>query len=347
MAFIGVDLHTNTFTTCRRELDGSEKFETYKLCPADLDKFCHTLSADDEIAVEATGNSTYFRNEVISCVSRVVVVNSSQFHVIRRSVKKTDKNDARALALFLSKDMLPETRVKSRQHTELASVTQTRDMMVKQRTRFLNKIHGLYNAHGIKIKKEKFASIRALTKMDMSVFTDVEKIEVTIIRDMAITLSHSIKEIDGHIESIASELEGYEGLTSIKGVGSRAAAIFLSAIGDVEDFATPDKLAAYVGIVPKVSQSNETDNRGRITKRGSKLVRTTLVQCSLSAIRYSGYLNAFYQRIKAKRGAGKAIIATARKLLTIIYNTLRNGWVFEDFTTFTKRETPFPAGQSS
>ena len=211
----------------------------------------------------------------------------------------------------------------------------------------MNKIHGLYNAHGIKIKKEKIGSIRALTKMDMSVFTDVEIIEVTIMRDMAITLSHSIKEIDGHIESIASELEGYEGLTSIKGVGSRAAAIFLSAIGDVKDFATPDKLAAYVGIVPKVSQSNETDNRGRITKRGSKLVRTTLVQCSLSAIRYSGYLNAFYQRIKAKRGAGKAIIATARKLLTIIYNTLRNGWVFEDFTTFTKRENPFPTGQSS
>ena len=54
------------------------------------------------------------------------------------------------------------------------------------------------------------------------------------------------------------------------------------------------KLAAYVGIVPKVSQSNDADNRGRITKRGNKLMRTTLVRCTLVAIRYSGYLNAFY-----------------------------------------------------
>ena len=82
--------------------------------------------------------------------------------------------------------------------------------------------------------------------------------------------------------------------------------------------------------MPKVSQSNDTDNRGRITKRGNKLMRTTLVQCTLVAKRYSGYLNAFYQRIKERRGAGKAI-ATARKLLSII-NTLKNGWVFEDFT---------------
>ena len=73
---------------------------------------------------------------------------------------------------------------------------------------------------------------------------------------------------------------------------------------------------------------------GRITKQGNKLVRTTLVQCTLSAIRYSGYLSAFYRRIKERRGSGKAIIATARKLLTIIYNTLKNKWVFEDFTAF-------------
>lgn len=63
-------------------------------------------------------------------------------------------------------------------------------------------------------------------------------------------------------------------------------------------------------------------------------MRTTLAQCTVIAIRYSGYLNSFYQRIKVRRGFGKAIIATARKLLKIIYNTLKNGWIFEGFTQF-------------
>jgi len=145
MAFIGVDLHQNSFTVCRLDCDGSETFATYQLCRADLDRFCLGLDGDDEVAVEATGNSAWFRAEVIACVGRVVVVNPKQFQVIRKSVKKTDRNDARSLAFFLSKDMLPETRVKSKAENELASLTQTRDLLVKQRTRLLNKIHALYN----------------------------------------------------------------------------------------------------------------------------------------------------------------------------------------------------------
>lgn len=123
--------------------------------------------------------------------------------------------------------------------------------------------------------------------------------------------------------------------------------MFLSTIGNVDDFENADKLAAYFGIVPKVSQSNETDNRGRITKRGSRLARTTLVQCTLIATRYSPYLKLYYDRIRQRRGAGKVIIATARKLLAIIYDTLKNGWVFNDFTQFQRRDNAIPAGQSS
>jgi len=108
----------------------------------------------------------------------------------------------------------------------------------------------------------------------------------------------------------------------------------LSTIGDINDFASEGKLAAYFGIVPRVTNSNETARRGRITKRGNKLGRTALVQCALIAMRYSPYLAHFYAGIKAARGTGKAIIALARKFLGIIYRTLKNDWVFEDFPRF-------------
>jgi len=282
--------------------------------------------------VEATGNSAWFREQVIGSVKRVVVV--KQFQVIRKSVKKTDKNDARALAFFLSKDMLPETRVKTVATSALASLTHTRDLLVKQRTRLLNKIHAQFTRHGIKIKKESLGSKRALEKLEIKRFSTLEQFELTIIRDQALSLTEALAKMDKEIESAAAKLEGYEGLSSIKGVGARSAAVLLTSIGNINDFDTADKLAAYLGIVPRVSQSNETDNRGRITKRGDRLARTTLVQCTLTAIRYSGYLNSYYRRIKDRRGSGKAIIATARKLLAIIYDTLKNGWVFDDFPNF-------------
>ena len=334
MAFIGVDLHTNSFTICRIEAEGPESFATFDLSAAGMDRFRQSLDADDSIAVEATGNSAWFREQVLCCVGRFVAVNPKQFQVIRKSVNKTDRNDARALAFFLSKDMLPETRVKTKAEGELASLVHTRDLLVKQRTRLLNKIHALFNRHGIKLKKESLSSKKALEQLKIGPFSAVEQVELTIVRDQALSLSAAILKLDGEIETFAQKLDGYEGLTSIEGIGPRSAAVFLSAIGNVNDFGSADKLAAYFGIVPRVSQSNETDHRGRIAKRGNKLARTTLVQCTLIAIRYSDYLRTYYQKVKAHRGAGKAIVATARKLLTIVFNTLKNKWVFEDFAQF-------------
>ena len=135
-----------------------------------------------------------------------------------------------------------------------------------------------------------------------------------------------------------AQLKGHANLVSIKGIGPKAASILLSVIGEVNDFESEEKLASYFGIVPRVSNSNETVQHGRITKRGSKLGRTTLVQCVLVAKKYSPYLQNFYERIKARKGGGKAIIAVARKFLGIIYRTLKNDWVFADFPNFVLAE---------
>jgi transposase len=147
-------------------------------------------------------------------------------------------------------------------------------------------------------------------------------------------LKTGIKKLDKAIAEESEKIEGFENLKTISGIGSLSAGILLSVIGNVKDFATADKLASYFGIVPRVSNSNETVNHGRITKRGNKTGRTTLVQCSLSAIRQNEYLKKYYDGVKARRGHGKAKIALARKFLTIIYNTLRNNWVFADFNNF-------------
>ena len=74
MAHIGVDLHQNSFTVCRLTADGSEAFETCQLCAADLDRFCLSLDADDEIAVEASGNSAWFRDQVVSHDKFVLII---------------------------------------------------------------------------------------------------------------------------------------------------------------------------------------------------------------------------------------------------------------------------------
>jgi len=334
---IGIDLHRNQFTCCVRLENGRNYLSEWKL--EDLPRFTKKLRPNDEIAVEVTGNTRLFRDAVAPHVARVVAVDPNQFKVISHSVKKTDPNDARNLALYLEKDLLPEVRMKEKTQAQLASLTQTRDTLVKLRTALKNKVNNILSAHGINLEKEALSSEKKLSEVLGMKFDPMIRIELKVIVEQIRSLNQSIAELEKTITEEGSKLEGHKNLTSIKGIGPLTGSILLSVIGDINDFADEGKLAAYFGIVPRVSNSNETEHSGRITKRGNKLGRTALVQCALVAQRYSPYLKRHYEKIKARRGTGKAIIALARKLLGIIYRTLKNKWVFEDFPNFVLAET--------
>jgi transposase len=327
--YFGVDLHRNCFTACTRLENGREYLVSYKL--EHLPKFTSRLRADDAVAVEVTGNTRLFYDAVAPHVSRVAVVNPSQFEVIRKSAKKTDEHDARALALFLSKDMLPEVRMKDQDHAEMASLTQTRDTLVKSRTALKNKVNNLLSARGVNLSREFLGSEKGLNEVLGMFFGSTVDVELRVLVEQIRSLNGSIAELEKAISKQGPKLPGHENLTSIKGIGDVGAGVLLSVIGDVNDFADEGKLAAYFGIVPRVSNSNEPQHSGRITKRGSKLGRTVLIQCALIAKRYSEYLQRYYERIKARRGTGKAIVALARKFLGIIYRTLKENLIWEDF----------------
>jgi transposase len=265
-------------------------------------------------------------------------VDTNQFRVIAQSVKKTDANDAQLLALYLAKGLLPEVRMKDKQRGQIASLTQTRDTLVKLRTTLKNTVNNILSAQGINLAKEALSSEKKLDEVLALPFEELVRIELRVIVAQIRSLNGSIRELENTIAEEASKLEGHESITSIKGIGKITGAILLSVIGDVNDFPDEHRLASYFGIVPRVSNSNETEHSGHIHKRGSKLGRTALVQAALIAANYSPYLRSFYERVKARRGAGRAIIALARKFLGIIYRTLKNKWVFEDFPHFVLSE---------
>jgi len=329
---VGIDLHRNRFTCCVRLENGRNYLSVWKL--EDLPGFVKKLRPSDEVAVEVTGNTRLFYNAVAPHVARVVAVDPNQFRVISHSVKKTDPNDARNLALYLSKGLLPEVRMKEKTQAQIASLTQTRDTLVKLRTVLKNKINNILSAHGINLEREALSTEKKLDEVLAMEFDPMIRTELKVIVEQIRSLNDSIGELEKTITAEGQKLPGHKNLTSIKGIGPLTGSILLSVIGDIHDFADEGKLAAYFGIVPRVSNSNETERTGRITKRGSKLGRTALVQCALIAQRFSPYLKNFYEKTKARRGTGKAIIALARKLLGIVYRTLKNKWVFADFPNF-------------
>ena len=202
---IGIDLHRNCFTACIRLEKGRNYVTEWKL--EQLPKFVAKLRPSDEVAVEVTGNTRLFHHAVAPHVQRVVTVNPNQFKVITPSVKKTDPNDARNLALDLAKDLLPEVRLKDKTRAQIASLTPTRDTMVKLRTALKNKINHIFSAHGIHLSKESLASERGLRAVRETQFDLLVDLEWKILGEQMRARNKSIAEWEETI-SRESQLTG-------------------------------------------------------------------------------------------------------------------------------------------
>ena len=261
--YIGIDLHRNRFTCCIR-LENERTYVTEWALEA-LARFVKKLRATDEVAVEITSNTRLFFDAVAPQVKRVVVVDTNQFHVISRSVKKTDPNDARLLSLYLSKDLLPEVRMKDKDLAQLASLTQTRDTLVKQRSALKNKVNNILSARGLNLAKEALSSEKKLAEVLELPFDEIVRIELRVVVEQIRSLNKSIAELEKTIGEEGSKLEGHKGLSSIKGIGKITGAILLSVIGDVNDFSDEGAWRATSGLCRACRTRTKPSDRGAST----------------------------------------------------------------------------------
>src|SRR5436309_3387248 len=176
--YIGVDLHRKVFTKCIRLENGRPYLSEWRL--EQVPHLVKKLRATDEVAVEVTSNTRLFYEAVAPHVARVVVVDPHQFRVISQSVKKTDPHDARNLALYLAKGLLPEVRMKEKEPAEVASLTQTRDRLVKLRTALKNKVNNLLSARGIDLDKESLSCEKGLAGALEQKVGELAKIELEV-----------------------------------------------------------------------------------------------------------------------------------------------------------------------
>jgi len=138
------------------------------------------------------------------------------------------------------------------------------------------------------------------------------------------SIENEIKEIDREIRQKCMENEGTMLLTTIPGIGYFSALLIYAEIGDIKRFPNSKKLCSYAGLVPLVKQSGNKITTGKITKEGNRLLRWVLVQCAFVAVRNDDRFRNFYERVKQRKGPQKAVVATARKLLTVVYAIMRD-----------------------
>jgi transposase len=294
--------------------------------PEGITALAESLLPSDRVALEVTGSCWEVARILEPHVDRVIVVSPDDTG-ISNARAKTDKLDARALASLCWKGELEAVWMPDERCRILRQLLARREQLTRARTRVKNEIHASLQRRlqarppcsdlfGVK-GRQWLADLQLPAEERESVDAGIRQIEF---------LDAEIAAVERLIAQQALSWPEIRRLMTVPGVNLVCAASFIAAIGHADRFMTSRKLVAYPGLDPKVKQSGETPARsGRISKRGSASARWALVEAAWSAVLQPGPLHAFYERTRDRRGHGKAIVATARKLAVLFWCMLSRG----------------------
>lgn len=361
----GLDLHKSFIVATILTTAGEKFLERFDRTQTGLFALKDWILSKKVQVVGCESTSDYWVRifDLLDPYVQVIVGNARDMKAL--SHKKTDKIDSEFIALLALKDMIRPSRIFPKEHREFRATVRLRHRIVQKRTSIKNEIHHILDSELFRLSavltdifgKSGVLIMRGILN-DIPVNEilallppSVKKKEEALREVMQSTLSDGalarlasclriIKTLNDEIAELTNISTNYalvnfprefEILRSVPGVGEIVAITLLAEIGDVRDFSTGDKLASWLGIVPRVYQSADKLHTGSITKRGSKTARWILIQAAHAAVRArDNDLKTFYIGKKEVIGAGKAIVGVARKMITIIWHLLTNDETYED-----------------
>jgi transposase len=324
--FVGIDLHKKVATFHILSQDGRSLAQgSFAVDLDSINKFAvEHLMPTDSLAVEVTSNTWAFVRLVRPHVGRVVVSNPMKTKAIAEANIKTDKVDARVIADLLRCNYLPSVWVPPPDVEESRAIAARRSALVHERTGIRNRIHSMLARRLVTAPAGDLFSDKGLTWLKHVKLDPLDRALVDADLRLLEALAHECAAVDALIVHESYADPDVQLLMTIPGVDYTIAHALKAALGDVERFSDPDKAASYLGLVPRVKQSADKCYTGPITKAGASQVRWLLVQGAQRVGQHPGPLGAFFRKLAKKKNRNIAVVATARKMVTIAVHMLKN-----------------------
>jgi transposase len=365
----GLDVHKDTVVACVRHMvNGSVEREvrTFRTTTRDLLALSQWLADEGctHVAMEATG--VYWKPvwHVLSDGDFALVL-ANAAHVKNVPGRKSDVNDATWLADLLAHGLIRGSFVPDQQTQEMRNLLRTRKQLVRECSSHIQRLQKTLEDANIKLDSVISDVIglsgRAMIEALIAGESDPERLAQLAHRRIKappealrealrgrVTRHHRFllrlhlqqidainaaigeidQEVDAQVEPFRTAIQL---LTTIPGISELSAGVILAEIGrDMSRFPTAGHLISWAGLCPKNDESAGKRRSTRMRK-GAPWLKTTLVQCAWAAARKkASYLQAQFHRLRARRGAKKAIGALAASILTIIYRMLTDGTLYHD-----------------
>ena len=371
----GLDVHKKSVVACVRLAQQDRllhEVRTFATTTSGLLALADWLAAHavQQVAMEATG--VYWKPVWHVLESQFELILANAAHVKNVPGRKTDVNDATWLADLLAHGLIRASFVPPLAIQQLRVLTRTRKQFVHERSAHVQRIEKVLEDANLKLGAVLSDIVgqsgRAVLQAIVAGHSDPELLLTCISVRVKASRAELLEALRGHItdhhrfmlklhlthiealeralatleQEVGSVLEPFrdaaQRVSTVPGISAIAAHVIVAEIGiEMDRFPSPGHLRSWACLCPRNDESAGKRRNTRV-RRGGRWLKTTLVQAAWAAVRVKGsYLQAQFHRLRARRGAKKAIMAVAASMLTAIWYILRNGtewrelggWYFE------------------
>jgi transposase len=340
MKILALDLGKYKTVGCAYESEsGVHQFQRTFTTAADLERLVQEVKPD-RVVIEICSIAGWVCDLMGRLRIQVQVANTSDDAWRWRKVKqKDDRRDALKAARLSAVNQLREVYIPPIAVREWRALITYRRHLVGRRTQIKNHIRDLLVREGqilargsrcwTKLGQELLSSMaRPLTEVGSAelwrgeLWAELQQLQIS---------QKALAAVEEKLNAIGEADARVRLLRTIPGVGPRLAEAIVALLDQPQRFRKASQVSGYIGMVPKAFASGESERRGHITRQGSGLVRSLLVEVAWAGLRHNTWMRQTYQRLSGGKKARKkiAIVAVGRKLLVRCWAMLRDNCAWD------------------
>lgn len=328
MLYAGIDIHKSVFQAVVLDPDTGELSECrFEPSRERLNEWASEWQGKlAAVAIESTTGWRWVARELAARGFEVRLVDPGRASALRgrRRSPKTDRLDARWLAMVLARDLLSECEawMPPAGIQLLRDQTRLRKSVVNSRTGWAQRLHALLAHEGWPCSRGRLLSKEGRRWVTALELDPAVRAQVDVMLGIIEALDEQLGLVERELRRFARTDARCQALQTIFGVGPIYSCHLLAEIGDATRFKRSRQVIRASGLDPAVIESADNKRRGRLAKQGSPHLRWALVEAANHSMRASSPDHALYMSTAERCGRGRARLTVARKIARRAYHVL-------------------------
>ncbi len=346
MEYIALDVHKK-YTWARVENTQGERLYESRLAHSHgtIKHFVNRWTPGSPVAVETVGNWYRVVDEIEGGGGQPQLVNARLAKLMMGRVNKSDKLDAKGMNRLQRTGTLPTVWIPPSAVRDARELPRTRMVLSHQRTQLKNRVHATVGKYGFVVEGASDAFGKRGRKILTELLTKLPPHTEQALRGVLDQLDHlskNLQMIEGKMIEVFAPCSQTTWLKTLPGVGDILAVVIWTEIGTIERFSRAEQLASYCGLVAREHSSGGKIRFGAVRRDVNVYLKWAFVEAANSAVLNRercgyGHIDRLYQRIKDRRGHGKAKVAVARQLSEASFWMLKKGEPYREPMSSTQR----------